>query len=606
MLTPQFECTQDTDTLTLRIRAPHVRSSHLETLVLGRDFRFHCKPYFLALTFDHELVPDVDDTPVEGDVAAASTATATATDATRKPSASYDIVSGYFTFTLPKLVPGTVFGNLDMLTALLTGANGSSVQSSSGQAAAKATKGPLIESLGMEDAAAAQNDHEEEYEDDVDAWDWTWEQQIPSSTDATIRLGAAKYGFADHFSGFWETHADEKSELLDLGLEPDSMSAAQRDAAKREYEDEEFDEDRYMESFVFDADTAKAHLKSRPWWTSLTAGTPLELTTDEQSRLVRIAQTMAKAPIAVDAATDSPVLLLATLDIIASYALAWRCEDEDPGPEFGWAVARVSAVLGAMTVPTSPAAVAESIVRRSLLFPYLRSVPLARAAVLDAAAIVTAGRRPVLRALLAVHAAFAADDVRWTLNRAWIEPLTQWVATGWKSDDRWRRAAAKMTHEWPSVVKDQVTRVREDWQLGEWEALAREVETGELVESSEDEVENGGADVASPAPPVVAAAVAPQKPSETVAPRGPLISVVGDDADLSTASPVVPAVATRPGTDQSLLALDAMLGQSGQDDDQDGQSDEEIGMKLAGLSLGDKDPEAASSSGVRRVLISEL
>jgi protein SHQ1 len=108
MLTPKFSATQTEHHVILEIRAPYVRSSNLETLILGNNFRFHCKPYFLSLYFSSDLQEE------EGE----------GNDQNCKSSgpqavARYDVDTGVFHFSLPKRVPGTFFTDLDIIATLL-------------------------------------------------------------------------------------------------------------------------------------------------------------------------------------------------------------------------------------------------------------------------------------------------------------------------------------------------------------------------------------------------------------------------------------------------------------------------------------------------------
>ena len=95
MITPHFELTQDADFVIVRIRLPHLKADEGEFYVIGCEFKFHLRPYFLRLTFRYPLVEDGRERAVN------------------------DISSGVLTVWLPKETPGLHFEGLDMLAELL-------------------------------------------------------------------------------------------------------------------------------------------------------------------------------------------------------------------------------------------------------------------------------------------------------------------------------------------------------------------------------------------------------------------------------------------------------------------------------------------------------
>ncbi len=113
MITPLFEVSQNENQVILVMRVPYIKTSTMDYYILGQEFKFYAKPYYLRLTFSHPL----------------------AEDGTEK--AVYDIQKGELTIHLPKKTKGTLlhsgpqnihnltrrtgqfFENLGMLTQLL-------------------------------------------------------------------------------------------------------------------------------------------------------------------------------------------------------------------------------------------------------------------------------------------------------------------------------------------------------------------------------------------------------------------------------------------------------------------------------------------------------
>ena len=132
-ITPQFQLEQTHDFIIVSIKLPTLRSTDEgEFYVLGTEFKFHLKPYFLRLTFRQELVED------------------------GRERAEHDLATGMLKVWLPKATAGEHFEGLDMLTELLrrpTTKAAASIRARSG--------GPLIEVVGSSSAADAGGDAEE-------------------------------------------------------------------------------------------------------------------------------------------------------------------------------------------------------------------------------------------------------------------------------------------------------------------------------------------------------------------------------------------------------------------------------------------------------------
>ncbi|KAI9182837.1 hypothetical protein H9P43_003747 [Blastocladiella emersonii ATCC 22665] len=253
MLTPHFSVSQDDEKLTLLIKCPHVRASSVETLVSGTNFRFHCKPYFLSLHFDHELQPDHDEEHPDHGVGLGASPHP-------RPSATYDPASGFFTFLLPKRAPGTHFADLDLVASLLSSrrsavqlpTTSSDATTNMPLSASSTARRPLIQELDDSGTpydrivcdTESIDDHQGEDDEGEDDWEWEQHPQDLNSGGEPSLLGY-KYGFGNNFSGVFAAHQEDLHDLLDIP-DPDSTSVSDRRQSRLLREDAEFDEDHYM------------------------------------------------------------------------------------------------------------------------------------------------------------------------------------------------------------------------------------------------------------------------------------------------------------------------------------------------------------------------
>ena len=57
MLTPSFALSQDAEFVRVVVRVPHVKTEDMEFYIVGNEFKFYCRPYYLRLTFDQNARP---------------------------------------------------------------------------------------------------------------------------------------------------------------------------------------------------------------------------------------------------------------------------------------------------------------------------------------------------------------------------------------------------------------------------------------------------------------------------------------------------------------------------------------------------------------------
>lgn len=96
MITPRFRLRQDANFIYIVVELPYVKISEVEVDVESAQFTMYVKPYFLKLTFGHDLRDDEQSKGV------------------------YDIERKEITFKVSKAQPGTEFEDLDLVASLLS------------------------------------------------------------------------------------------------------------------------------------------------------------------------------------------------------------------------------------------------------------------------------------------------------------------------------------------------------------------------------------------------------------------------------------------------------------------------------------------------------
>jgi protein SHQ1 len=201
MITPKFECSQTEEVVIVKIYTPHLKMSEMEYHIEKFMFRFYLKPYFLRLTFDHEL------------------------SNSGKDKSSLDIDSGTVTIELPKMVIGEHFDNLNMLTSLLSNPT-------------MKPRTSLIEEIDPMD------EH-----NPIDINSINFFEQTPRQDDLLLS-SEITYGFDSKYSGYFKGHQGESIfELLDL-KNPETTSKGERTIARIKDEFAQFSPEYYIEDLI--------------------------------------------------------------------------------------------------------------------------------------------------------------------------------------------------------------------------------------------------------------------------------------------------------------------------------------------------------------------
>ncbi|KAG0259829.1 Hsp90 cochaperone shq1 [Mortierella polycephala] len=227
MITPSFTVSQEDDTVTVIIKAPHIKTQNVDFEVDGPVFKFNLKPYFLRLTFPGNVVDD------------------------ERAKATYNVGTGELTVVLPKETPGEDFPDLDMLTKLLV---------RKGDLAEKQIKQPLIEVISSGETLEGT----EKIQIDED-FDWELPQEIKQEIFSDVR-----YGFNNRYSGFF-THVQETAnDVLDV-YDPEHATLEARRENRIQRENDKFDDEYYMSDFM-NQEEIQHLLKFKPqWWNELRA-----------------------------------------------------------------------------------------------------------------------------------------------------------------------------------------------------------------------------------------------------------------------------------------------------------------------------------------------
>ncbi|KAG0209753.1 hypothetical protein BGX28_009973 [Mortierella sp. GBA30] len=225
MITPTFTVAQDEESVTIVIKAPHIKTQNVDFEVDGPVFKFNLKPYFLRLTFPGNIVDD------------------------ERAKATYNVGAGELTVVLPKETPGEDFPDLDMLTKLLV---------RKGDLAEKQIKRPLIEVISsgetLEGTAKVERDEE---------FDWELPQEIKQEIFSEVR-----YGFNNRYSGFF-THVQETAnDVLDV-YDPEHAPLETRRENRIQRENDKFDDEYYMSEFMNEEEIQHLLKFKTQWWSEL-------------------------------------------------------------------------------------------------------------------------------------------------------------------------------------------------------------------------------------------------------------------------------------------------------------------------------------------------
>ncbi|KAM9987130.1 hypothetical protein ACTFIY_011532 [Dictyostelium cf. discoideum] len=225
MIIPKFSVDQNDEFIIVVAITPYIKASEADFYLLENQFKFYCKPYFLRLTFSHNIVEN------------------------GKEKASFNVNTQEFTFYLPKEINGQKFNDLDLITKLLE---------------KKSTNTSKIQVLNGE---SNQDDQDEDEEGDYEDEEWEFEQIVEPEPSLDELKNKIKYGFNDGYSDFFQGLQQDISDIIDIPI-IDSITKQERTKVRTEFEDLKFDPERFMENHFFN-DDIKELLHYKCYWEEL-------------------------------------------------------------------------------------------------------------------------------------------------------------------------------------------------------------------------------------------------------------------------------------------------------------------------------------------------
>mmetsp|Transcript_1211 Transcript_1211/g.4351 ORF Transcript_1211/g.4351 Transcript_1211/m.4351 type:complete len:562 (+) Transcript_1211:30-1715(+) len=463
MITPVFEVRQDEDYVFVEMRVPHMKVSSFDFCVEEDLFKFFARPYFLRLVFPGRLVED------------------------GREQAAYDLAAGLLTVRLPKATSGESFADLDLLTLLqapsrarpsrpsvapivelMERSGGESEREREGERERESEGGSEAMDVS-EEQSVPEGQQETLYHPlagtTAEEWDWEWVAP-PAAAAAAELLQQFPLGFgggygADYFCGLEE----ELTEVVECPR-PGAMSPSELRAAREECETENFCIDHYLCDLLQNSDFVSA-LLHEPCHALSSAGAASALSfpavlqgSDEAAlRVPRSLQVFNDSFVSasVSAADSAPAsgsvftareqeqlrqlrfkefaltqeqeraALLSLVDVLFAYLFDLRVMQGEHTVESAWAVCQVSATLSWLDSFESLAEVVRSCMRRSLAYPMCRHVRLSLAVLADTAAVLAAGKRAVLKCLLAARRLLTANEFKKHLNALFLDDYCVWI-----------------------------------------------------------------------------------------------------------------------------------------------------------------------------------
>jgi len=277
------------------------------------------------------------------------------------------------------------------------------------------------------------------------------------------------YGLFQRFSNVFRDYAREglvhemlecpnPDELFACGEEGDDQHSEQlnRREMRLEMENEKFDSDRYLNDLCVEEEgdmIFDAAMMMVPHWISATvvasqnseesvenitnrldklstSETQSAFFTSEESHLLATLPSKNSNPVQLSVVEKRAALLTLT-DILFAYAYDHRTTDGDPTVESSWTVMILSPSLAWLENYNPPYDTLVDVVRwsirRSIIYPYLRSCTLAKNVVEDVSVIFKGGRRTIIRCLLQLHRIMEKSESHYLFNKLYVDPLIGWI-----------------------------------------------------------------------------------------------------------------------------------------------------------------------------------
>lgn len=445
MITPLFECEQNTETVTVLIRVPHSRPRDFELVVDDCEFHFHCRPYLLHLRFPHPLETDEDTVR-----------------------ASYDYETGLASVSLKKRTSGLYFPHLGCLSALLVSRASRATRSTHDALTPLKPRAAGIEvvSSASEGSSEARPEGRGDRNDEDNDQRPQPQKALDTSVDAltptlgSLSLGKPGYGFASRYRDVFADRCEDSAEALEFE-NPDETLPQDRRRLRLERELERFDHEHYLADFMQPED----HVSVR----SCEPGDPAtrKWTDSEKDALNKLPRREYLPDVDHAAVADLAGLLFA-----ACYDLR-TCLGERT-VESAWTISRVCPSLSSLDQMDSVEYALRASYTRSLVYPLYRSVLVADCVLSDVKALVSGPidivRTRLLHTLMDVRNTFEESTVLRIFSDIYITDFCVWIQ--FTSDETVRKLSEH-------VQSATVTAADLPWDLARLERHALQVSAGE-------------------------------------------------------------------------------------------------------------------------------
>lgn len=224
-------------------------------------------------------------------------------------------------------------------------------------------------------------------------------------------------------------------EAIGNGEESIELEEQYRRELRRQTENEKFDASRYLNDLdianegdmIFDS-----AIMMKPHWMEISENdsTGISFFTSDESHLLAELPRQTNIPTNLSAEQKKSAFFC-LVDLLFAYVYDHRTTDGDPTVESSWTVMILSPTLSWLECYNPPYdTIADVIcwsIRRSLIYPYLRSYDLAKQIAEDVHEIMKRGRRTVIRCLLQIHKIMESSESHYLFNKLYIDPLIGWI-----------------------------------------------------------------------------------------------------------------------------------------------------------------------------------
>jgi protein SHQ1 len=319
--------------------------------------------------------------------------------------AKYDISSGELEIHLPKMTPGEVFTDLDMISKLLS--------------TKPKPNGEKIQIISEEDAECT----------DDESIDWQMDQEVNNDLSVETKL---KFGFNSSYSDVFIGFDEQFREIC--SIPSTDMTREEILLFKQTYENQKFDPEYFQCDCVNDGlegaldfkpifkrineQTIEESLESL----SVTDSFSSQITFTDKEREMMIS--LAKKEFILDSSFE---IYRGLLDILLAYCYESRITGEDFTVESGWCISQLCSSISCLYTPNTVEEVIESFLVRSITIPLYRNWKLSTLVLSDVKDILSLGRRAVLKVLLNIKNIFEHDELRYLVNKFLIDDYCIWI-----------------------------------------------------------------------------------------------------------------------------------------------------------------------------------